>query len=62
MTLAEMIHLRNEFGSDLRIAPAVHLHNEDEWNEFEISFRGIIVGSELVDVDFVRKNIQEVLG
>ena len=60
MTLADMIHLYNEFSPDLRIDPAIHLHDEDSWNEYTISYKGIIVGSELVNADFVRKNIKEV--
>lgn len=60
MTISEMISLYAEYGPDLRISKAYHLHDEDEWNEYTISFKGIIVGSELVDADFVRKNIKEV--
>ena len=59
MTTAEMNGLQREYGSELRIDEAYHLHDEDEWNKFEISFRGIIVGSELVTADFVRNNIKK---
>ena len=60
MTFADMVALKDEYGPDLRISKAYHLHDEDAWNEYTISFKGIIVGSELVDTDFVRKNIKEV--
>ncbi len=59
MTTAEMNWLQMEYGSELRIHEAYHCHDEDAWNKFEISFRGIIVGSELVSADFVRDNIKK---
>lgn len=59
MTTAEMNGLKKEYGSELRIHEAYHCHDEDAWNKFDISFRGIIVGSELVSADFVRNNIKK---
>ena len=52
-----MMELKEEYGSDLAFDRAVHLHDEDAWNEIEISFCGVIVGSELVRKEFVRENI-----
>jgi hypothetical protein len=62
MTLEEMHALRRKYGRDrFKIAWAVHLHDEDEQNERTLSFDGVIVGSELVPVDFVEENIQRVM-
>ena len=60
MTNEEMIKLQNEFGSELKIENAIHLHDEYEWNKLTISYKGIIVGSELVDYEFARNNILKV--
>ena len=60
MTYMAMNALKEEYGSLLRIEKAVHLHDEDEWNRFVISYDGIAVGSELVGLDFVRQNINRV--
>lgn len=57
MTAKEMLELKREYGPSLVIKRAVHLHDEDAWNEIEISFRGVIVGSELVNKEFVRHSI-----
>lgn len=56
MTLTEMIALAQELG--LEVTKAVHLHDEDERNEWELSHNGILVGSELVSADFVRDYIR----
>ena len=60
MTREEMKQLKDEFGNDLSIEKAIHLHDENGYNysnEYTISYKNIIVGSELVDYDFVRNNI-----
>ena len=62
MTMDEMHLLVREYEPDLEISNAVHLHDEDEWNKLCISYKGIIVGSELVSVDFVRNYITEKFG
>ena len=59
MTIKEMVELRDEYGPDMVIEDAVHLHDEDSWNKFTISYKGIIVGSELVSKEDVRKYIAE---
>lgn len=59
MTIAEMNELKAEYGKDMKITKAIHLHDEDEWNEYTISYKGIAVGSELVLADFVRNYIAE---
>ena len=59
MTMAEMNALKAEYGDDMSISKAVHLHDEDEWNEYCIAYKDIIVGSELVSTDFVRKYIED---
>lgn len=62
MTVNEMVTLRDEYGEEMRISKAIHLHDEDEWNEYTISYKGVIVGSELVSADFVRDYIRKVIG
>lgn len=62
MTMHEMDMLKREYGADMKISKAVHLHDEDEWNKYCISYKGIIVGSELVSADFVRNYITEKFG
>lgn len=57
MTVSEMIKLKHEYGDEMRVTRAIHLHDEDEWNKYCISYRDVVVGSELVSVDFVKKNI-----
>lgn len=60
MTQEEMKKLKEEFGDNLSIAKAAHLHDEDGYNysnEYIIEYKNIIVGSELVDYDFVKNNI-----
>lgn len=57
MTKQEMELLKKEFGNKLRIEKAYHLHDEYDWNEYSITYNNIIVGSELVDYEFVRNNI-----
>ena len=59
MTIAEMNALKAEYGNDMSISKAIHLHDEDEWNEYVIAYKGIAVGSELVSADFVRKYIED---
>ena len=60
MTKSELITLKDRYGSDIEITKAIHLHNEDEWNKVCISYKGIIVGSELVSFDFVNSQIEKV--
>ena len=62
MTLYEMELLKREYGNDMEISGAVHLHDEDEWNEYTISYKGVIVGSELVSREFVKNYISEKFG
>lgn len=60
MTKLEMGLLKKEFGNDLKIEKAYHLHDEYGYNysnQITISYKNIIVGSELVDYEFVRNNI-----
>lgn len=60
MTQEEMKQLKEEFGNDLSIVKATCLHDEDGYNfsnEYIIACKNIIVGSELVDYDFVKNNI-----
>ena len=59
MTTKEMLDLQMEYGSQMKIDKAVHLHDEDSCNEYCISYKGIIVGSELVSIDFVRNYIEQ---
>ena len=59
MTIKEMVELRDEYGPDMVIDEAVHLHDEYEWNKYTISYKGIIVGSELVTKEFVRDYIAQ---
>lgn len=59
MTTNEMISLKNEYGDQMKISKAYHLHDEDDRNEWIITYNGIIVGSELVSTDFVRNYIKE---
>lgn len=58
MTLTEMRALAQELG--LEVTKAVHLHDEDEWNEWELSHNGILVGSELVSAEFVRDYMRRI--
>lgn len=58
MTFIEMLNLKAEYGPEMKITKAVRLHDEDAWNEYEISYRGCLVGSELVSADFVRRLIK----
>ena len=59
MTLKEMHELKYKYGKDFRISRAIHLHDEDSWNEWTLSYKGIIVGSELVSVQFVEDYISK---
>lgn len=64
MTLKEMHELKYKYNADgkkrFRIERAIHLHGEDEWNEWTLTYNGIIVGSELVSVQFVEDNISKI--
>ena len=60
VTREEMSLLQATFGDDLKISKAYHCFDEDAWNEIDISYCGIFVGSELVPVDSVWDNIKEV--
>ena len=57
----ETLSFFDEFADRVTITPAVHLHDEDEWNKYTVSFDGIAVGSELVGYDFIRDNIAAVV-
>ena len=60
MTQEEMKKLKEEFGDNLSIAKTTHLHDENDYNysnKYIIAYKNIIVGSELVDYDFVKNNI-----
>ena len=59
MTIKEMHELKYKHGKEFTISRAIHLHDEDECNEFTLAYRGIIVGSELVDKQFVEENIEK---
>ena len=59
MTYVEMRELKKKYGNALDISKAVHLHDEDDWNEYTISYNGVIVGSELVSKPFVENNIKQ---
>ena len=59
MTITEMVALCNRVDG-LVFEPSVKLHDEDHWNEFDIIYKGIIVGSELVSAEFVINNIKEI--
>ena len=43
MNFGEMVALSNKYG--LKISKAVHLHDEDGWNKWELSCNGIICGT-----------------
>ena len=63
MTKQEMTQLKNEFGKDLKIQD--YVRTIDDYSYYfdvkkEITYKGIIVGSDIVDYDFVRQNILEV--
>lgn len=61
MKLVEMEKLQKEFGSDLKIAKHIRLHDEfDFGNKYIITYKNIIVGCELVSYDFVKENINKV--
>ena len=66
MTLKEMHELKCKYNAGgkkrFRIARAIHLHDEDEWNEWTLYYNGINVGSELVSVKFVEDNISKIAG
>jgi hypothetical protein len=51
-------------GGGVEVKKHIKLHNEDEWNEYEITYQGIIVGSELTanDYDYVLRNILLIKG
>ena len=49
-------------GGGVKLRKHIKLHDEDCDNEYEITYQGIIVGSELTanDYDFVLRNILEI--
>ena len=49
-------------GGGVKLRKYIKLHDEDSWNEYVITYQGIIVGSELVDYDFILKNILQIKG
>lgn len=54
-----MHELKYKYGKEFRIERAIHLHDEDEWNEYTLSYKGIICGSELVSKEFVEDYISK---
>lgn len=53
--------LNIEFGGGVKLSKHYKLYDEDDWNEYCITYNNIIVGSELVDYDFVRQNIINII-
>lgn len=49
-------------GDGVKLRKHIKLHDEDYGNEYEITYQGIIVGSELVDYDFILRNILQIKG
>lgn len=60
MLTDDIIKLRAEYGPDIKATKAVHLMDEDEWNKVTVSYKGIIVGSELVPYEFMKKNVEDI--
>ena len=58
MTNRDMCELFVAYGVGLSIDRAVHFHDEDERNDYTISYNGTVVGSELTDASTVRRNIE----
>lgn len=59
MTTQEIKKLQEEF-KELKVEKSYWLHDETGFNysnKITLSYKGIIVGSELVDYEFVRNNI-----
>ena len=64
MTELEMEILKAEFGEKLEIKDYVKTMDDYSYDfdvKKEISYDGIIVGSNIVDFDFVKQNILEML-
>ena len=64
MTELEMETLKAEFGEKLEIKDYVKTMDDYSYDfdvKKEISYDGIIVGSNIVDFDFVKQNILEML-
>ena len=61
MTLKEMHELKYKYGKQFTVGRAVHLHDEDEWNEYTLAYNGVIVGSELVSRQFVEEQIKRLI-
>lgn len=59
MSILEIYELLREYGNEMEVRKAVHLHDEYEKNEYVITYRGVMVGSELVDADSVRYYIKK---
>lgn len=58
MTIREMKRLKKEFGKDLVIKPAIRLHDDPDGDcKYHITYKNIIVGSDLVDYEFVKNYI-----
>ena len=53
--------LNIEFGGGVKLVKHYKLPDVDEWNNYTITYNNIIVGSELVDYDFVRQNIINII-
>ena len=62
MTRREMDQLKNEYGYMLRIIEMVVLHGEVDYpNKYIISYCGVNVGNELMEINLVRENITSVI-
>lgn len=62
MTLEQIVEKLNiAVGGGVKLSKHHKLHNEDEWNRYDITYKGIIVGSELVSYDFIKNNIINII-
>ena len=53
--------LNVEFGGGVVLREHIKLHDEYDTPKYVITYQNIIVGSELVDEQFVRNNILEII-
>lgn len=64
MTIKEMEQLKKEFGKDLKIEDYVKVMDDYSYYfdiKKSISYKGIIVGSDIVEYNFVRQNILDMV-
>lgn len=64
MTIKEMEQLKKEFGKDLKIEDYVKVMDDYSYYfdiKKRISYKGIIVGSDIVEYNFVRQNILDMV-